>query len=120
VFVLLVIILQSNMKTSLKQRYEVAIRTNDSLEAERKNLSELKYRKLSEVTLEGICFNDNSVIIDVNEAFARMFGYRREELIGIDAAQKLIAPESRKRVAQVVAAQSKMVYEAVGLKKDGT
>ena len=94
--------------------------TNRRQAEDRLRESELKYRKLSEVTLEGICFNDNSVIIDVNEAFARMFGYRREELIGIDAAKTLIAPESRKRVAQVVSAQSTMVYEAVGLKKDGT
>ena len=94
--------------------------TNRRQAEDRLRESELKYRKLSEVTLEGICFNDNSVIIDVNEAFARMFGYGREELIGIDAAKTLIAPESRKRVAQVVAAQSTMVYEAVGVKKNGT
>jgi PAS domain S-box-containing protein len=82
--------------------------------------SEERYRKLSEVTMEGICFNDDSRIIDVNDAFARMFGYPREELIGINAAGQLIAHEYREAVDRVDRTNSHKLYEAIGVRKDGT
>ena len=82
--------------------------------------SEERYRNLADLTLEGICLNDKSVIIDVNEAFARMFGYRSDELVGMDAVEHLIAPESRASVVRTVGNESSEVYEAIGVRKDGS
>ncbi len=81
--------------------------------------SEDRFRILAECTSEGILLHEKGNIIDVNKAFAEMFGYKQSELIGMDAMH-LIAPESIELVRSKIAKEYQRSYEAVGLRKDGS
>ena len=43
--------------------------------------SEERYRKLSELSFEGIIFHSNQIILDCNAAFRKLCGYSRDSLI---------------------------------------
>ena len=82
--------------------------------------SEERWRRLADVTFEGIAFHDQGRMLEVNRAFCAMFGYDREdELIGRSVLE-LAAPESRDTVLEHVRSGSEQPYEAVGLRKDGS
>jgi PAS domain S-box-containing protein len=81
--------------------------------------SEERFRSLSEATFEGIAVHEKGVILEANEAFARMFGYERGEVIGMNALD-FAAPESRDLVRQNILLGSEKPYEAFGFRKDGT
>lgn len=77
-----------------------------------------RFQKLFEGVFEGILVHDEFKAIDANDAFAEIFGYRREEIIGIDLT-KLTVPEDVDRVPERVKSFERP-YEAVGLRKDGS
>jgi sigma-B regulation protein RsbU (phosphoserine phosphatase) len=57
--------------------------TQRRLAEERHRKSEAKFRRIVETTGEGFLMMDDSlVIVDVNDAFCRMLGYTRAEVIG--------------------------------------
>ena len=60
--------------------------------------SEERYKKLSEVTIEGICFHDKGFILDANDLFFKMFGYTRRELTGKNSIDFLIVADDRPAV----------------------
>ncbi len=82
-------------------------------------VSETKYRGLFNSVFEGILVHDKGNVIDFNSGFAAMFGYSPSELIGMNAFD-LIAPESLEIVRDRVTSGFDGVYEAVGLRKDGS
>lgn len=50
--------------------------------------SESKYRALFDNSIDGICVLDqNGVFLDVNRAMLRIFGYSKEELIGLNVSR---------------------------------
>ena len=73
--------------------------------------SEERFRRFSDITTEGILINDRGTILDVNDAFVRIFGYSMEELIGSNGFE-LIAPESLEKVKDIVLTKKEGVYEA--------
>jgi PAS domain S-box-containing protein len=81
--------------------------------------SEERFRKLSEVAEEGIAIHDKGVIIDANEALARMFGYELPEMMG-QHARKFTTPESLKKILANIKANYDKPYEVVGVRKDGS
>jgi PAS domain S-box-containing protein len=81
--------------------------------------SEERFRRLYEISLDGIAIHDGETIIDANEACNRMFGYLSGELIG-KRPFDVIAPEARRVVAARIAGRSEDAYDSVGLRKDGT
>lgn len=85
--------------------------------------SEEKYKKLVENSLTGIYIDQGGKIVFLNEQFADIYGYPREELMGMET-WKLVHPEDRsltdrfrKKRLQGQGAPSE--YEARGLTKDG-
>ncbi len=56
--------------------------------------SEERFRRLSEVTVEGVVIHENGIILDVNRSLTAMFGYETEEMVG-QPAVTFLAPESR-------------------------
>lgn len=82
--------------------------------------SEEKYRKLSEVTLEGICFHDGGTIMDANDALSEMFGHSQHELAGRDAVALFIAEEDRGGVRKRIMQGYAKPFEVMAQKKDGT
>jgi PAS domain S-box-containing protein len=81
--------------------------------------SEERFKVLSQEVVEGIILSENGRIIDANRSVTEMFGYRLEELIGMDAIE-LTPPEYREMVRQRISDEDTRHYESRGLKKDGT
>ena len=94
--------------------------TDEKREEQRLARSEECYRRQSELAFEPLVIHDRGVIVDANQSLARLFGYDTpQELVGRHVLD-LAAPESRSAVERALATDSQEVYEAVGLRKDGT
>ena len=81
--------------------------------------SEQRFRRLSEASFEAIAVHKDGRIIDVNQKFIDMFGYTLDELKHIDG-KELIAPQCRETVKNNIASGYEVLYEVMGIKKDGT
>jgi PAS domain S-box-containing protein len=84
---------------------------------------EEQYRSIFEATYDGIdIFDSNGFFVEVNPAFCNMFGYTREELIGMHAST-LVAPEYLPVLDEVLETLgSSTGYQTVvgrGVRKDG-
>jgi diguanylate cyclase (GGDEF)-like protein/PAS domain S-box-containing protein len=81
--------------------------------------SKERFRCLSEASFEGIAIHDKGRIMEVNRAFAEMFGYKHPEIIGMHALQ-FTSPESRDSGLQNIVSGYEGPYETVCLRKDGS
>ena len=81
--------------------------------------SEERFRGLSDAAEEGIAIHDQGVIVDANEALARMFGYELKEMIGM-YAKKLATPETWKTILKNITVGYDKPYEGIGVRKDGS
>ncbi|MBA4366540.1 MAG: hypothetical protein C0403_02760 [Desulfobacterium sp.] len=82
--------------------------------------SEERYRILSDVTLEGIIFHENAIAIDINNSFAKMFGYEHHEIIGKNYVDLLVSPEFRETVYQNIASRAELPFEIKMIQKNGS
>jgi len=82
--------------------------------------SEEKYRHLSEGTFEAVVWHDEGKIIEANEQYYEMFGYKPEDLAGKDAILLTATSNSVKYMREQVSLGDLGPYEVVGMKKDGT
>jgi two-component system, cell cycle sensor histidine kinase and response regulator CckA len=62
--------------------------------------SEQRFRALAEAAREAILINENGIIREVNTALTQMLGYSRDELLGKNGVDLLLAPESRAAVQE--------------------
>jgi two-component system, cell cycle sensor histidine kinase and response regulator CckA len=81
--------------------------------------SEERFRRLSDAAEEGIAIHDRGIIVDANEALARMFGYEVSDLIGT-SAERLATRESWQTIRQNVLQGHEKPFEAVGIREDGS
>ena len=81
--------------------------------------SEERFRRMSEVAFEGILIHDKGNIIDVNTAFADMFGYSPSELIGMNALD-FATEELREKASQAISTGSEEIYIGGAVRKDGS
>lgn len=101
-----------------------AVVVNDITEQEKAQIalteSEERFRLLADSSLEGIVFSENHLIIDANEQFVKMFGYKnRNEIIG-KKIDDMVHPDSRPVVEQKINETNPDPYEVVCYKKDGS
>jgi len=87
--------------------------------------SESRFRALVEQSLVGIYLADDREFLYVNEAFANIFGYQRDELIGVTRPEELIHPEDRSMTGDYSSVLSMKeigfpTHVFRGLRKDGT
>ena len=80
--------------------------------------SEDRFRKLSNASFEGIVIVQMNRVLEVNQAFASMFGYTTDEIMEMDVFS-LIGDESHHRVRANMMSDSDASYEVVGLHKSG-
>src|SRR5574341_483090 len=80
--------------------------------------SEERYKGLSDSAFDGIVIHRHGKIVSLNRAYAEMFGYTAEELVGEDILK--LTPDERKDSVNAVISKQQPHYESVGLKKDGT
>ncbi len=83
------------------------------------NEGELRFKALSEASLEGIVFVENGIISDANHRMYEIFGYGEGEIKG-RGIPDFIAPEARGFYKDRVDSFNQERYETLGLKKDGT
>jgi PAS domain S-box-containing protein len=89
----------------------------DSKELLRQSLE--RFEVLSAATFEGIIIHQNGRAIDCNEQFARIYGYQREEIIGMEV-RLMIAPEDREMILSQIASGRDTNNEHTGIRKDGS
>jgi PAS domain S-box-containing protein len=81
--------------------------------------SEERFRKLSEAAFEGIGFSENGVLVDANDALAKIYDSSLEELKGKRVIE-MVAPEHRKLVTENIRSGHEGPYEHKGIRKDGS
>ena len=82
--------------------------------------SEKRFRLLTEAAFEGILIHKDGVLLNANDQFFEMFGYQAREVLGRQAIEILIAPESIPFIKEQIREGTSTPYEVMGLKKDGT
>ncbi len=81
--------------------------------------SEVRLRYLSDAAFEGIAVSQNGVILDANAAFLTLYGYDREQILGLDGIN-LAVPEDRALVRRKIVTGEEDAYEARCLRRDGS
>ena len=84
--------------------------------------SEERFRTLAEAAFEGIMIHDRGVILEMNETFARLFGYESPaDLVGVDGLALLLTPDSRALIQeQIVSGAEGKLVEVMGVRRDGS
>ncbi|WP_456422654.1 hybrid sensor histidine kinase/response regulator [Lutibacter sp.] len=82
--------------------------------------SESKFKKLSNLTFEGILIHNNGVAIDVNLSFLKMFGFKREEVLGNDITKLIYPYKFHNNIYKNRANKYTLPYEIEGIRKDGS
>lgn len=83
-------------------------------------VSEERLKTLAEASWEGIVIHDNGLLLDANKQFFDIFGYQKDELLGMPMLEKIISPAFLSDVKKRVNGDVFGTHEAQGLKKDGT
>lgn len=81
--------------------------------------SEARYKSLAEASFDAIIIHDKGKLLEVNKSAEKIFGYESSEMLG-KTAMDFTAPESREIVMQNIMSNYGGIYEASGLRKDGT
>lgn len=82
--------------------------------------NEEKFKKLSNLTFEGILIHEMGIVIDCNASFLKMFGYNREDIVGKDITKIIYPKNYHKIIAENRTKNEILPYEIEGIKKDGT
>lgn len=82
--------------------------------------SEDRYRKLAGLTFEGIILHKEGKVIDVNDAFLRMSGFSKNEIVGQDIFEMMAFPEYISLIREKLNTDDTKPYEVKLKKKDGT
>ena len=82
--------------------------------------SEKRFRQLAQATWEGILIYDQGTLLQANNQLYRMFGYQESELAGKSFCDILLDRDSVQTIPLAADGDACYVFEAHGLKKDGT
>lgn len=82
--------------------------------------SEMRFRALIDAAFETIMLHDNGRLIDINRAGEELFGYRKNEVVGIHLSDLLTETLSMPTVQSWEDEDLLIPFESVGLHKDGT
>lgn len=90
------------------------------LDVTQQKKSEEKFKKLANLTFEGILIHNQSIAKDVNLSFEKMFGYTAEELIGKEIVSIIFPKKYHKLIHKNRIEKYVLPYEVEGVRKDGT
>jgi PAS domain S-box-containing protein len=82
--------------------------------------SEDRFRSLSEAGFEALLVHDGGRIVDVNQAFCELVGYKWHEIVGRNAFDFLVPPEYRELAYRNMLAEHDRPYEIEGIGRDGS
>ncbi len=78
-----------------------------------------RYRRFTEVTIDGIVFNNGDGIIDTNGSFEKMFGYSLDELKGKDLIETICLPNDQKTIRAKLVSEPETFVETIGRRRNG-
>jgi PAS domain S-box-containing protein len=81
--------------------------------------SEIRYRLLSDLTMEGIIIHKQGIAMDLNAALARILGYEPQELLGKNVLELLVYEEDQDIVRKNILKDYARPYVARFVKKNG-
>ncbi len=81
--------------------------------------SEKRFRQLADATFEGIIIQDDSRILDLNQAIVRMSGYDYDELIGRNVLD-FISPGHKDLFLRNIQSENSGAFEIRMVRKDGS
>ncbi len=81
--------------------------------------SEERFKMLAEATFEGVIVHDKGEILEVNQVMESVFGYQRDELIGHNALDLMMA-EFEHGILSNIRTQFENLTEGEGVRKDGS
>lgn len=81
--------------------------------------SDKRYEGLRQASFEGIGIHENGVILEANQALAKMTGYKASDLIGMNVTD-IIAEEWHDLVWRNIQSGYEKSYEVYGMRKNGT
>jgi len=115
------ILIEMHSKRLNEDYYISIIRDLTERENQRKRIQESqeRYKMLSDLSIEGILIHDKGIVVDVNIAIIKMFGYTREEIIGNDAIELLAAENSRPILYKNLEHISDTPFDSVAIRKNG-
>ncbi len=79
-----------------------------------------KFKKLSDLTFEGILIHEMGVAIDFNTSFLKMFGYTHEDLVGKDITKIIYPKKYQKTIAKNRIDNYTIPFEIEGIRKNGS
>jgi len=95
--------------------------TKQKLSEEKSKESEERFKILSNATFEGIIFSENGKIIDANDQFVEMYGYKSaKEIIGKKLIDDFVVEEQKALARKLVRLPITKPWEIDTVKKDGT
>ena len=95
--------------------------TNEELiiAKEKAEESEAKFKKLSNLNLEGIVIHKEGIVTDINFSLVKMFGYTREEFLGKNIIKLLIPEKYHGVISENIIKNYALPYEVEARTKDG-
>lgn len=78
-----------------------------------------RFRQVAD-TLNAFTIQENGRILYVNQTLADLLGYRKEELLGKDGIEVLLAPQSQDSAQRLIAKGSSEAYEVLMARRDGS
>jgi len=80
-------------------------------------VSQQRFQLLSEVSMEGIIIHSQGIVLEINEAACRLFGYAASEMVHMPI-KELVAPASLQDLKRTIDEED--VYEMYLRRKDGS
>jgi len=104
-------------------KYEVLGVTRDITEKKKAELElkeqEERYKRLSDVTFEGILIHNNGIIEDINKSFTNILGYQKDEVVGKNILSFLISESTKHLVEKNIKITKDVFYEVEFITKAG-
>jgi len=81
--------------------------------------SEKRFRELSSLTFEGIIIHQDGILVDANQAFLKMMGFEKEQLLGKNIIAMVVSEKHHKFLAEQRTMDYVKPYEIEAIRKDG-
>lgn len=81
--------------------------------------SNRRFQLLFNSTFEGVFVHENGIIVNVNDALTRMFGFSRDEFIGRSILD-ILPPDEHDRALQGMRLENSEPYQSKGMTRSGT